>query len=214
MKLYSYWRSSAAYRVRIALNLKGLAHEIVPIHLVRAGGEQHGAAYRSLNPAELVPTLVDGDLRLGQSLAIIDYLDDQQPEPPLLPAEPLRRAHALQAALTVACEIHPLNNLRALQRLESQFGADKDQKNGWYAHWILTGFGALELLAEEYAAEGPYFMGRAISVADVCLVPQIYNARRFEISLSRFPRLEAIDAACAELEAFQAAAPEAQPDAA
>ncbi|MBT8445540.1 MAG: maleylacetoacetate isomerase [Gammaproteobacteria bacterium] len=213
MKLYSYWRSSAAYRVRIALNLKQIEHEIVPVHLVRDGGEQFAEPYRTLNPAQLVPTLVDGDLRLGQSLAIIDYLDQRQPEPALLPADPLRRAHALQGALTVACEIHPLNNLRVLNHLGTQFGADKAQKKDWYAHWILTSFGALEILADEYAGAGPYFLGEAVSIADVCLVPQIYNARRFKVDLDRFPRLVEIDAACGELEAFGAAAPEAQPDA-
>ena len=212
--LHTYFRSSAAYRVRIALELKGLAFESVPVHLVRGGGEQHSAAFAALNPAELVPVLVDGETTLTQSLPILEYLDELHPEPALLPPEAVGRARVRAIAQTIACEIHPLNNLRVLQHLQATLGASAADKSLWYAHWVELGFSVLESMLSDSARTGRYCHGDTPTLADCCLVPQIYNAERFEVSLAAYPTLRRIGEACRALDAFQRAAPEAQPDAA
>jgi maleylacetoacetate isomerase len=211
--LYSYWRSSAAYRVRIALNLKKLAHEIRPVHLVRDGGEQHAEAYRQLNPQELVPTLKHGDRVLRQSLAIVEYLDESWPQPALLPREPAARARVRALADVVACDIHPIGNLSVLQYLERECSLSQPAREQWSRHWIERGFRALEAMLAEDASRGPFCGGEQPGLADICLVPQVYNARRWRVDMDAFPRIAAIHAACQELDAFQRAAPEAQPDA-
>ncbi len=213
MKLYSYWRSSAAYRVRIALNLKGLDYEVLPVHLLKQGGEQHQTEYRSINPQGLIPTLVDGDISLGQSLAILEYLETRYPEPALYPQAINERAFVQQFALVVACDIHPLNNLRVLKYLKRTLQQDDEARNAWYHHWVKTGFTALEQLLNERNWQGPYCLDGQVTSADACLIPQIYNARRFEIPMDDFPSLAKIEEACMELEAFRRAAPENQVDA-
>ncbi|WP_260600398.1 maleylacetoacetate isomerase [Sphingomonas endolithica] len=214
MRLYDYWRSSAAYRVRIVLNLKGIPYESVPVNLLAA--EQAGAENRARNPQSLVPTLeVDGAM-LTQSLAIIDYLDATYPDPPMLPRAPLARAAARAQALVLAADVHPIGNLRVLKRLESQFGADQPAKEEWMRHWVGAGLDALETMAGKAAdgaaggaaGEGPFLGGVAPGLADVCLVPQLYNARRFEMDVSAWPKLAAVDAACAEVAAIAAAHPD------
>jgi maleylacetoacetate isomerase len=208
VKLYSYWRSSAAYRVRIALHLKGVAFETIPVDL-RHFAQQDGA-YDAVNPQHLVPTLVDGAVVLGQSLAIIEYLEERFPAPPLLPAEPARRARARHIALAIAADLHPLNNLRVLRYLKTEFRADEAARQAWYHHWLKLELGAVERLVE---AGGPYALGGTLSLADLCIVPQLYNARRYAFSIEPYPRLCRIDAACAGLEAFWLARPEVQADA-
>ena len=213
MKLYSYWRSSAAYRVRIALNLKGLDYEVAPVHLLKDGGEQHLAEYQSINPQGVVPALVDGDVRIGQSLAIIDYLEDRYPEPALYPQSIETRAFARQFSLVVACDIHPLNNLRVLKYLKRALEQSDEARNDWYHHWVRRGFTTLEKLLDGRDWQGPYCLDGQVTIADACLVPQIYNARRFKIAMDDFPSLVKIEQACLELEAFRQAAPENQVDA-
>jgi len=210
VKLYSYFRSSAAYRVRIALNLKGLAYETVPVHLVKEGGHNRRPEFRAINPQMRVPTLVvpTGDV-LIQSLAIIEYLDETHPEPPLLPKDPIARAQARALAEIVACDIHPLNNIGSLRYLKRELHHEQAAIDAWYHHWVLTGFEALEALVRP----GPYACGGAVTVADLCLVPQVYNARRLNVPLDKFPKIVAIDAACLALPAFDRARPENQPDA-
>lgn len=214
--LYGYWRSSAAYRVRIALNIKGLEYESRPVHLVRDGGEQHAAAFRQINPQGLIPCLLDGDRVITQSLAIMEYLDEKYPEleTALLPIDLRGRARVRALAMVVACDSHPLGNLRVLQRLESQFGADEAQRAEWVRHWIAASFNALEAMLSDHAATGRYCHGDTPSMADVCLVPQVYNALRWKQPLDDYPMVTRIYRACMDLEAFQRAAPEAQPDAA
>ena len=213
LKLYTYFRSSAAYRVRIALNLKGLPYESVPVHLLRDGGEQHAPDYAQLNPAELVPTLVDGEHALGQSLAIIEYLDEVHPSPLLLPGSALARARIRALAQSIACDMHPLNNLRVLQYLAREHQLDEAAKAMWVRHWITLGFTALEAQLQ-HASTGLFCHGDTPTLADCCLVPQMFNARRFATPLESFPTLCRIEAACLALDAFQRAAPEAQADAA
>ena len=208
LRLYSYWRSSAAYRVRIALNLKGIGHTIVPVDL--AAGQQGEADYSRRNPQELVPLLEDGEVRLTQSQAIVEYLDERYPEPALYPAAALERARVRAFAGAIACDIHPLNNLRVLKYLKGPLGQDAATVDTWYAHWIRAGFKALEA----QTSDGPYVFGDTVSAADLFLIPQIYNARRFGVALDDYPKLVSVDAACAELPAFRDAAPEAQADAA
>lgn len=211
MKLYGYFRSSAAYRVRIALALKGLSYEYAAVHLRK--GEQGGAAYRALNAQELVPTLADERGTFTQSLAIIEYIEERYPRPPLLPDTPEARARVRAIALAIACEIHPLDNLRVLQYLVRTLGASEEAKNAWYRHWIDVGLGALESQLTRAAATGTFCHGETPTLADVCLVPQLANARRFEIPLDAYPCLLRIEAACNALPAFVAALPEKQPDA-
>lgn len=213
LTLYGYWRSSAAYRVRIALHLKGLAFENRPVHLVRDGGEQHGAAYRRLNPQELVPCLLDGDVAITQSIGIIEYLEETHPTPALLPGDPAGRARVRALSLAVACDIHPLGNLRVLKQLETRFGADEGQRGDWMRHWMAVGLGAFEALLTDSPATGSYCHGDKPGLADACLVPQVYNALRWKLPLDDYPTIRRIHAACGELDAFQRAAPEMQPDA-
>jgi maleylacetoacetate isomerase len=205
LRLHDYWRSSAAYRVRIALNQKNLTYAAVPVDLV--AGAQRSAGNLDVNAQGFVPTLVLEDgTALTQSLAILQWLDDAHPEPRFWPDDPVAKARATAMALVVVADVHPLNNLRVLKRLESQFGADADAKNEWYRHWVAEGLAALEAMAG--TEPGPFLGGDAPGVADICLVPQLYNARRFEVDLSPYPRLVAADAAANEMPAFQAAAPE------
>jgi maleylacetoacetate isomerase len=212
LKLYTYFRSSAAYRCRIALNLKGLTHETVFVHLIKDGGQHTKPAYRALNPQALLPTLVHDGKVITQSLAIIEYLDEIQPQPPLLPRDAGERAKVRAFALAIACDIHPLNNLRVLNYLKGPLGHDQAAVDAWYRHWVETGLAACEALLP---GDGSKFcFGDEPSLADACLVPQIYNARRFNADLSAIPRLVAIEEACGKLTAFAQAAPEAQPDAA
>jgi maleylacetoacetate isomerase len=213
MKLYSFFRSSAAYRVRIALNLKGLQYDYLAVHLSRHGGEQLRPEFLSLNPQALVPVLEEDGRILNQSLAIIEYLDETHPEPPLLPAAPAQRARVRALAQMIACEIHPLNNTRVLNYLTNVVGVNADTRNAWYQHWIAQGFKALEARLAGDRATGKFCHGDAPGVADCCLVPQMANARRFKCDLTAYPTLVAIDRNCQALDAFQRAAPERQPDA-
>ena len=211
MKLYSYFRSSAAYRVRIALKLKRLDYEYIPVHLQK--GEQRADAYRATNPQGLVPTLADDRGTFTQSLAIIEYLEERYPEPPLLPETPEARARVRAIALSIACEIHPLDNTRVLQYLTRTLGLTEDAKNVWYRHWVDLGLAALEKQLATDAATGEFCHGATPTLADICLVPQLANARRFAIPLDPYPTLTRIESACAALPAFAAAAPAQQPDA-
>jgi maleylacetoacetate isomerase len=212
MKLYDYFRSSAAYRVRIALNIKSQAPERVFVHLRR--GAQRDESYLALNPQGLVPTLVTdmGDV-LTQSLAILEWLDETHPQPPLLPADPAGRARVRGIALAIACDIHPLNNTRVLSYLTGTLGIADAQKDGWYRYWVDVGLEALETKLAREAATGRYCHGDAPTIADVCLVPQLANARRFAIDLTPYPTLVRVEAACLALPPFAAAAPAKQPDA-
>lgn len=211
LTLYSYWRSSAAYRVRIALGLKGLSYRQVPVHLVKDGGQQHAADYKRLNPQELVPLLVDGDVRIAQSLAILEYLEETHPQPALLPRDPAQRAQVRALAMHIACDIHPINNLRVLQYLSGPLGVADDAKNAWIRHWVETGLRAVE--SGLHVLPGPLSLGERPGYFEACLIPQLYNARRFDCDLSDCPRLLDIAARCEGLEAFQQAVPEVQPDA-
>jgi maleylacetoacetate isomerase len=213
MKLYSYFRSSAAYRVRIALNLKGLAYETVPVHLTRGGGEQLAPGYRKLNPQALVPVLEDSGRLLTQSLAIIEYLDEVHPQPPLLPKDPAARARVRALAQAVACDLHPLNNLRVLNYLTGPMGLGDDAKRAWYHHWIAEGLGALEASLASDRETGRFCHGDMPGLADCCLVPQLANAYRFKCDVSPYPTLLKIEKHCQALEAFRRAAPDQQPDA-
>jgi maleylpyruvate isomerase len=213
MKLYTFFRSSASYRVRIALNLKGLRYEQVPIHLRRGGGAQFEPAYKTINPQSLVPALEDGGRILTQSLAIMEYLEEKHPQPPLLPADPADRALARSMALIIACEVHPIQNLRVLVHLKKNLGQSDDDLNRWAQHWIHLGLSALEKTVTAGATRGKFCCGDAPTFADICLVPQLANARRFGCELSGYPALLRIEAACNALPAFGDAAPEKQPDA-
>lgn len=208
-RLTGYWRSSAAYRVRIALALKGIAAEQAFVDL--RTGAQRSEPHRRLNPAGLVPVWEEDGFTLAQSLAIIAHLDETHPEPPLLPADPRARAFAREIALTIACDIHPVGNLRVLDKLTADFGADTEARVAWNRHFIALGFAAVEARLAETA--GRHAVGDAPTIADVCLVPQVYNARRFALDLAPYPRIVAADAAATALPAFAAAAPERQPDA-
>jgi maleylacetoacetate isomerase len=210
MKLYSYFRSSAAYRARIALNLKGLPYETVSIHLTKDGGRQFSPDYKAINPQMRVPALElpTGEV-LIQSLAIIDYLDEVYPEPPFLPADRIERAKVRALAQIIACDIHPLNNTSPLKYIKGTLGKDQPAIDAWYHHWILVGFDALEA----QLAAAPYAAGARVTLADILLVPQVANARRFKVPLDRFPKIVAVDAACLKLPAFDKARPENQPDA-
>ncbi|NIO10624.1 MAG: maleylacetoacetate isomerase [Deltaproteobacteria bacterium] len=213
MKLYTFFRSSASYRVRIALNLKGLEYEQIPIHLRRGGGEQLSAEYKAINPHGLVPTLEDEGNRLTQSLAIIEYLEERYPNPPLLPSDPADRATVRALALAIACEIHPIQNLRVLRHLRSEYQLGEEEVNRWARYWIELGFSALEQQIQSLPRRGQFCFGDTVSLADVCLIPQLANAKRFGCDLSAYPTLTGIEVRCAALPAFAKAAPEAQPDA-
>lgn len=209
--LYGYWRSSAAYRVRIALNLKHIEHQLISVHLVKDGGQQHSESYVKMNPNHLVPTLVDGDFSLNQSLAIIDYLDEAHPSVALYPSNIKDKALVRALACDLACEIHPLNNLRVLQYLSNQLNINDAEKTAWYHHWIEEGFSALELRLAKTA--GKFCFGDNVTVADLCLIPQIYNAKRFNVDMSAYPLINKIESNCAKLPEFIDALPENQADA-
>jgi maleylacetoacetate isomerase/maleylpyruvate isomerase len=211
MKLYTFFRSSAAFRVRIALNIKGLQYESVPKAFAR--NEHRAADYLALNPQGLLPALATDGVVLSQSLAIIEYLNERHPVPPLLPDDPLDRARVRSMALAIACEIHPLNNLRVLNYLRSDLQQDDEGVGTWYRHWVSEGFRGLEQQAREFSAQGRYCFGDAVSLADVLLVPQMFNARRFKTDLTQFPTLVGISTHLEALPPFAAARPEVQPDA-
>jgi maleylacetoacetate isomerase len=211
MQLYTYWRSSASFRLRIALNIKGIPVEHVPMHLRK--NEQHRADYLRLNPQGLVPALAVGGEVLSQSLAIIEYLEETHPQPPLLPRAPLARAEIRSMAFSIACDLHPLNNLRVLKYLKSPLGHDQPTIDTWYQHWVDQCFAGLEQQLQRHSGDGRHSFGNSVTLADVCLVPQVYNARRFNCSLDAYPTLTGICAALEKLPAFAAAAPEQQPDA-
>lgn len=212
MKLYDYFRSSAAYRVRIALNLKGVEYQQVPVSLVK--GEQSAAPFLDINPQGLVPALeLDDGTLLSQSLAICEYLDEAHPTPALLPAGALSRARVRALAQAIACDIHPLNNLGVMKYLKGALSIGEEAAAQWYGHWVSEGFAALEQRLEGEGETGRFCHGERPTLADLCLVPQVYNARRFAIDLSDYPGIVAVDAACTALQAFAAAAPENQPDA-
>jgi maleylpyruvate isomerase len=210
VQLYSFFRSSAAFRVRIALNLKGLSYDTISVHLQKEGGMNRKPEFRAINPQMRVPALkLDNGELLIQSLAIIEYLDEVHPQPPFLPRDPLARAKVRALAEVIACDIHPLNNTGPLRYIKHEFGQDQAKIDAWYAHWIREGFEALEAMIKP----GPYACGSEVTLADICLVPQVANARRFKVPLERFPKIVAVDAACLKLAAFDKARPENQPDA-
>jgi len=213
VQLYTYFRSSAAYRARIALNFKGLAYQALPVNLRAPVSAQRAREYLALNPEGLVPMLQVGDELIRQSLAIIEYLEEVHPSPPLLPRAPLARAQVRALAYAIPCDIHPLNNLRVLNYLRTPLGHADADVNAWYAHWIARGFAALEAEVAHTSADGRHMFGDAVTLADVCVVPQMYNARRQQCELAPYPRLRAICAHLETLPAFVRAAPEAQPDA-
>lgn len=210
VKLYSFFRSSAAYRVRIALNLKNIPYEMVAIHLSKDGGANRKPEFKAVNPQMRVPALVDssGEI-LIQSLAMIEYLDESFPDPPLLPANAIERAHVRAISQIIACDVHPLNNVAPLRYLKHQLKHEQVEIDAWYHHWVIEGFEAIEAMIEP----SPYTCGGRVTLADLCLVPQVYNARRLKVPLDRFPKIVAADAACLKLAAFDKARPENQPDA-
>lgn len=213
MELYTYFRSSAAYRIRIALNIKQLEAGQRFVHLVRDGGEQHHHGFHKLNPQERVPVLVDGGVPFTQSMAIVEYLEEIHPNPPLLPDDVADRAWIRSLANIVSCDIHPLNNSSVLKFLEKEFGADEGTRQRWVRHWISRGFQALEEILSRDPRVKTYCYGRKVTLADVFLVPQVYNALRFGVDMSTYPTLVRINEACLKLDAFTRAAPENQPDA-
>ena len=213
MKLYNFFRSSAAYRTRIAFNLKGIQPETVEVDLRAPASDQQKPQYRTVNPQGLVPALIVEDTTIAQSLAIIEYLDEVYPDPPLFPRSPVNRARVRAMALAVACDMHPLNNLRVLNYLRSPLGQDEETVNAWYRHWIAVGFGGLEQEARRATGDGRHMFGQSVTIADVYIVPQMFNARRFKCDVEPYPTLRAICAHLESLPAFAKAAPEAQPNA-
>jgi len=214
IKLYTYWRSSAAYRVRIALNLKGIDYDSIPVHLTADGGAQHQAPFAGLNPQELVPVLIDGERVIRQSMAIIEYLDEAYEDgASLLPVTVRERARVRALAQLIACDVHPLGNLRVLQYLEREFGAPQIERERWVQHWIIEGLAAFEALLADSPSTGIYCEGDEPTLADAFLIPQVYNARRWMVDLKPFPLIERVDAQCLALAAFDQARPENQPDA-
>jgi maleylpyruvate isomerase len=211
--LYSYFRSSAAFRVRIALNLKGIKPDYRFVHLLKDGGQQHAGSYKAVNPQELIPTLVHDGHTIGQSLAIMEYLDEIQPEPALLPKSPAGRARVRQIAYAVACDIHPVNNLRVLLHLRDDFGASEEKRAAWQRHWISLGFAAIETLLAGSRQTGRFCHGDTPTLADICLIPQLANARRVNLDLSPYPTILRIEQTALAHPAFAAALPSAQPDA-
>jgi maleylacetoacetate isomerase len=214
IKLYSYWRSSAAFRVRIALNLKGLIYDTVPVHLTDNGGAQHQEPFRAINPQQMLPVLVDGERVIRQSMAIIEYLEEvYDGERKLLPATARERARVRALAQIVACDIHPLNNLRVMQYLEREFNTPQVERERWTQHWMLEGFSAVESLLASNPSTGIFCEGDEPTLADICLAPQVYNAQRWSVDMSPFPLIRRIAAECMKVNAFERARPENQPDA-
>ena len=213
MKLYTYFRSSAAYRVRIALNLKGLSYQAVPVHLLKGGGEQHQEDYRRINPSGLLPAFQDDWITLTQSMAIIEYLEEAHPTVPLLPQDAPGRARVRELAQIIGCDIHPINNLRVLSYLVKQLGLSEQAKTEWYRHWVIEGFQSLEAHLARDPGAGPFCHGDRPTIADCYLVPQVFNAQRFDIDVAAFPNIARINALCTDLPAFKAAHPSRQPDA-
>ena len=222
LNLYSYFRSTAAYRVRLALNLKGLEYDVIPVHLLRDGGEHKSPEYLAKNPTGLVPTLevdkrvensVNDSVYIAQSIAILEYLEERYPEPPLLPADPLGRARVRALTQTIACDMHPLNNLRVLKYLTGPMGLSEEQKLQWYKHWIAVGFSSIETTLSNKTTTGLFCHGDQASFADCCLIPQIYNAERFGCPMDDYPSIARINDHCKSLEAFIDADPATQPDA-
>jgi maleylpyruvate isomerase len=213
MRLYTYFRSSAAYRVRIALNLKGLDYEAIPVHLLRDGGEQLQSQYRAINPSGLVPAFQDDYLTLTQSIAILEYLEDMHPKVPLMPKDATGRARVRELAQIVACDIHPVNNLRVLRYLVDELKLGEDVKKEWYRHWLVGGLEVLETHLARDPSSGPLCHGHTPTIADCCLVPQVYNAQRHGVDVSIYPNIARINALCGEMPGFVAAHPSNQPDA-
>ena len=213
MKLYTFFRSSASFRVRIALNLKNLSYDQIPIHLRRGGGEQFRANYQNINAQALVPTLEDDGRYLIQSLAIVEYLEEKYPSPPLLPKAAADRAVVRSMALVIACEVHPIQNLRVLNYIKNEYQQNDEQVNRWAQHWIDLGLAALEQMINAQTARGTFCFGDTPTLADICLVPQLGNARRFGCDLSRYPKILSVEKACIVIPAFADAAPDKQPDA-
>lgn len=213
MKLYTYFRSSAAYRVRIALNLKGLDYEAVPVHLLLEGGRHLMDDYLAVNPSALVPALQDGDLTLTQSMAIIEYLEEVYPQAALLPQDAIGRARVRELAQIVACDIHPVNNLRVLKYLVKHLGQSEQAKTDWYRHWVIEGLRSLEAHLARNPGTGSFCHGDTPTMADCFLVPQVFNAKRFDIDVEAYPTIARINDLCADLPAFKAAHPSHQPDA-
>ena len=214
IQLYNYFRSSASYRVRITLELKGLSFDYIPIHLTRDGGEQLRPEYRKLNPDALVPTFISQEgHRLTQSLAIIEYLEEMKPQPAVLPGSAAERAYIRSIALQIACEIHPLDNLRVLNYLTGTLSVDAERRSSWYAHWVESGFESLEQKLNDDGMTGTFCFGDTPTLADICLVPQVFNAERMKVPLERFPTIMRITAAARQVEAFARADPSVQPDA-
>jgi maleylacetoacetate isomerase len=213
VKLFTYFRSSAAYRVRIALNLKGLGYDAVPVHLVRDGGQHLASEYRAINPSGLVPAFQDDAITLTQSMAILEYLEEAYPDVPLLPKGAVARAHVRELAQIVACDIHPVNNLRVLKYLVKQLGQDEQAKTDWYRHWVIEGFQSLEAHLARHLDTGTFCYGHTPTIADCFLVPQVFNAQRFDIDVTAYPTISRINDMCVDLPAFKAAHPAQQPDA-
>ncbi len=213
MKLFTYFRSSAAYRVRIALNLKGLGYDAVPVHLVRDGGQHLAAEYRAINPSGLVPAFQDDAITLTQSMAILEYLEEAYPDVPLLPKGAVARAHVRELAQIIACDIHPVNNLRVLKYLVKQLGQGEEAKTDWYRHWVIEGFQSLEAHLARHLDTGTFCYGHTPTIADCFLVPQVFNAQRFDIDVTVYPTISRINDMCVDLPAFKAAHPSHQPDA-
>jgi maleylpyruvate isomerase len=213
LTLYTYFRSSAAYRARIALHLKRLKPEYRFVHLLKDGGQQHDSMYKSLNPQEIIPTLIDNGHAIGQSLAIIEYLDETHPEPPLLPKDALGRARVRQIAYAIACDIHPLNNLRVLQYLKRDLGLTEAQRTDWQKHWMALTFAAIENMLAQSPDTGAWCHGNAPTLADICLIPQMANAHRVELDLTPYPTLLRVEQTALAHPAFIAAQPKEQPDA-
>lgn len=214
LTLHGYWRSSASYRVRIALNLKRLKWDHVGVHLVEAGGMQNKSEFATLNPQKLVPVLVVDGVSLTQSMSIMEYVDEQYPEPPLLPKNAVERAYVRSLCEAIACEIHPLNNLRVLTYLTSTMQVSEHAKADWYQHWVKLGFEAVETMLSKSSFAGDFCAGDAPGMADCCLIPQVYNARRFNVPMDLYPQIQRIEKTCLTLPAFKNASPENQPDAA
>lgn len=213
MKLYTYFRSSAAYRVRIALNLKGLQYDAIPVHLLRGGGEQLQEQYRAINPSGLVPAFQDDYITLTQSMAILEYLEDAHPKMPIMPKDAIERARVRELAQIIACDIHPVNNLRVLRYLKHELGVSEEQKSEWYRHWLVSGLEVLEKHLARDPSAGPLCHGHKPTIADCFLVPQVFNAQRHGIDVSIYPNIARINALCVQIPAFVAAHPSSQPDA-